>query len=112
LAARYHFPAASDVRGQAIKPRVRRLDLAFDFPGLEMRDRVVLLVIARRANGTGSFFQAQSRLAYEAGCGVRTVRTALRSLSDRGLIKKVRGKPGRTTDTPGSAGLSGTPCRV
>ena len=99
MTARYHFPAVTAFRGQTNKPRVRRLDLAFDFPGLEMRDRVVLLVIARRANGTGSFFQTQSRLAYEAGCGVRTVRTALRSLSDRGLIKKVKGKPGRTTDT-------------
>lgn len=95
-----HSPAWRPHPGEnARKPRVRRLDMAFDFADLEMRDRVVLLVMARRANGTGNFFQSQARLAYEAGCSVRTVRTALRLLSDRGLIKKVKGRPGRSTDT-------------
>lgn len=93
------FQSARRGPGAITKSRVRRLDLAFDLPGLGMRDRAVLLVIARRANGTGSFFQSQSRLAYEVGCSVRTVRMGLGSLSDLGLIKKVEGKPGRTTDT-------------
>jgi DNA-binding MarR family transcriptional regulator len=81
------------------RPRVRRLDLAFDFPGLKMRDRVVLLVIARRSNGTGSYFQSQQRLAVEAGCSVRTARQALCSLSDLGLVRKVRGPADRVTVT-------------
>ncbi|WP_408021667.1 helix-turn-helix domain-containing protein [Flavisphingopyxis soli] len=54
-----------------------------------MRDRAILLVMARRANVTGEFFQSQARTAREAGCNVRTVRRATQSLLDNGLISRI-----------------------
>jgi len=46
---------------------VRRLDLAFLTPDLTANQRLVLLFMARRANKSGAYWEAQATLAEQTG---------------------------------------------
>ncbi len=68
---------------------VRRLDVAFLTPDLNVNQRVVLLYMARRANKFGSYWEAQATLADQTGLSLSSVRRAIGDLIKLGLIKEV-----------------------
>lgn len=58
---------------------LRQLDVAFLVPGLNPPQGLVLIFMARRANKSGSYWEAQTTLADDTGLSLSTVR---RSISD------------------------------
>lgn len=52
-------------------------------------EKIVLLVLSDYANDDGECYPGQAKIAERADCSERTVRTALKSLAERGLISSV-----------------------
>lgn len=74
--------------GQMVEERL--LDWAFNQITKSQSANHVLIVMARRANGTGTCFMSQRRIADEVGCSIETVGRAIRWLKNKNFIFEAR----------------------
>lgn len=86
-----HQPAA---RLHAV---ARLLDIALDEPIRGATGKMILVVMARRANNSGKCFASIPRIAKEAGCHEPAVRTWLAKLQKDGLLQEIVCGNGRQT---------------
>jgi biotin operon repressor len=80
---------------------VRQIGWAVSRKGLKTLDKLVLIILADRADKDGWSFMAQATIAKQAGASRRSVLDAMQRLSEFGLIVRVqRQRPGggRTSD--------------
>lgn len=74
----------------------RRLDMAFEFQGVDGNYKWVLVVMARFGNTTGYCWASQSTIAEVCCISRSTVHRAIKRLTKLGLITAVS-NPGRCT---------------
>ncbi|MBD8737256.1 helix-turn-helix domain-containing protein [Sphingomonas sp. CFBP 13706] len=86
-----HQPAA---RLQVV---ARLLDIALDEPIRGATGKMILVVMARRANNSGKCYASIPRIAKEAGCHEPAVRTWLSKFQEEGLLLEIINGNGRQT---------------
>lgn len=80
---------------------VQAITWALDYPVRSVTEKVILLVLANYANEYGVSWPSQKTLADQSACTDRTVRTILRRLETRGVVRRIprrRGNGSRRSD--------------
>lgn len=83
------------------RPQTLAVAWAWSAPVQSASDRLVLVALAQHVDRFGCTVVGQRRLAHLSGLSDRTVRAALRRLTDAGIIRRIRRitrHGGRTTD--------------
>ena len=75
---------------------IRRLDLAFDVPGLSSSEKLLIIVMARFGNSSGFCWASQQTLADKCGCDRSTINRLLKKLKDKELVTPTKDPKRRT----------------